>query len=228
MINLILLGAQGSGKGTQATLLSRQLNLQSVASGELLRDEMAAGTQLGLEAKPYYDAGNLVPDRIVIGMILQRLRSLGGAQGIILDGFPRNSAQAEALDRALADLGQSIAAAMYLDVPRDVLENRLLYRYVCTAHGHVWNIKTNPPRVPGICDLDGSKLEHRSDDTPEKIKVRLDIFFGETIHLVDYFGAQRKLVRVDGNRDIETVNREIFAGLHTLLPERIPVAPPAQ
>src|SRR5262249_54750305 len=189
---------------------------------------MAAGTALGLEARPYYDAGNLVPDRIVIGMILQRLRALGGAQGIILDGFPRNRAQAEALDRALADLSQSINAAIYLDVPRELLVDRLLNRYGCEAHGHVWTLKTNPPRIPGICDVDGSRLIHRSDDVPEKIVHRLDIFFSETIHLVDYFGAQHKLVHVDGNRDIASVNGAIFAGLHALLPAQIPAAPPAR
>lgn len=228
MINLILLGAQGSGKGTQAELLSRQLNLKPVASGELLREEMAAGTPLGLQAKPFYDAGDLVPDEIVIGMIMQRMRALGGAQGIILDGFPRNRTQAEALDRALAASGQTIAAAIYLDVPRELLLDRLLGRYICQANGHVWNIKTNPPRVPGVCDIDGSPLIHRSDDVPEKINRRLDIFFGDTIHLVDYYGAQHKLVRVDGNRDIQAVNREILAGLRALLPSHVPAELAAQ
>ncbi|HEX6820206.1 MAG TPA: adenylate kinase [Ktedonobacterales bacterium] len=217
-MNIILLGAQGSGKGTQAEMLARELHLKPVASGELLREAMAAGTPLGLRAKPYYDAGNLVPDEIVIGMILESMRQLGDARGIILDGFPRNIAQAEALDRALAASDQRIAAAVYLEVPRPVLEDRLLNRYVCEAHGHVWNIKTHRPRVDMLCDYDGSPLKHRSDDTPEATQRRLGIFFSETIQLVPYYRQQGKLVTVDGAADIEHVNRAILAALAALLP----------
>lgn len=217
-MNLILLGAQGSGKGTQADLLARELHLKPVASGELLREAMSAGTPLGLRAKPYYDRGDLVPDEIVIAMILESMRHLGDARGIILDGFPRNIPQAEALDRALATSGQRIDAVVYLEVPREMLEDRLLNRYVCQASGHVWNIKTHPPRVPGICDYDNSPLVHRSDDTPEKIARRLDIFFSETIQLVPYYTRHGKMVTVDGARDIEQVNRAILDALHALLP----------
>ena len=225
-MNIILLGAQGSGKGTQAEMLSRELHLKPIASGELLREAMAAGTPLGQRAKPYYDAGNLVPDEIVIGMILESMRQLGGAHGIILDGFPRNIAQAEALDRALAASDQRIDAVVYLEVPRDMLEDRLLNRYVCEAHGHVWNIKTHPPRVDMLCDFDNSPLIHRSDDTPEKIQRRLEIFFTETIQLTGYYTHEGKLVRVDGAADIAHVNHAILAALHALLPAEVP-APPA-
>lgn len=221
-MNLILLGAQGSGKGTQAELLARELHLKPVASGELLRDEMARGTALGLAAKPYYDAGNLVPDEIVIGMIQESMRHLDGARGIILDGFPRTIAQAEALDAALMASGQRIDAAVYLEVPRAMLEDRLLNRYVCEAHGHVWNIKTHPPRVPFVCDFDHSRLIHRSDDTPEGIARRLEIFFTETIQLTGYYARQGKLVTVNGSGDIEQVNHAIRAALHALLPSEVP------
>ncbi|MFI5273271.1 MAG: adenylate kinase [Ktedonobacterales bacterium] len=221
-MNLILLGAQGSGKGTQAEQLAGELHLKPVASGELLREAMAHGTELGLRAKPYYDAGDLVPDELVIGMILESMRNLGGARGIVLDGFPRNLAQAEALDRQLAAQGQRIEAVVYLDVPRALLLDRLLDRFVCEAHGHEWNINTRPPRVPGICDFDGSPLMHRSDDTPDKIERRLEIFFTGTVHLVDYYGAQGKLVRVDGTGDIGQVNRVILADLRARLPQSVP------
>ena len=224
-MNIILLGAQGSGKGTQAERLARRFALKPVASGELLRQAIAQGTPLGLAAKPYYDRGDLVPDDLVVSLILESMRDLGDAHGIILDGYPRNIPQAEVLDRRLADVGGRIDAVIYLEVPRAVLLDRLSGRYVCLAQGHVWNVKTNPPRVSGICDLDGSPLVQRSDDTPEKIDRRLDIFFNETIRLLDYYGAQGKLLRVDGTGSIDDVNREILRrltaqfGLHEVAPE---------
>ena len=215
-MNLILIGAQGSGKGTQAQLLSEQLNLKPCASGELLRNAIARETPLGKEAKPYYDRGDLVPDELVIGMILEAMRSLDGASGIILDGFPRTIPQAEALDAALAQQGKRIDCVVYLEVPRDVLLERLSGRYICRAHGHVWNIKTLPPKVPGICDYDGSELYQRTDDTGEKIAHRLDIFFNETIHLLDYYNKQQKVVRVDGSGDVQAVNEAIRSGCAAL------------
>jgi adenylate kinase len=213
-MNLLLIGAQGSGKGTQAQLLQAELHLTPVASGELLREEMVQGTPNGEAARPYYERGDLVPDSIIVGMILDRMNRLEGSAGIILDGFPRTFAQAEALDKAFADHGQQIDRVIFLDVPREMLLERLPGRYICRAMGHVYNLKTNPPRVPGICDIDGSELYLRSDDAAtDKIQRRLDIFFNETIHLVDYFGKQGKLILVDGSRSIPHVNREILAAL---------------
>ncbi len=212
-MNLILIGAQGSGKGTQAQLLSEEFRLKPCASGELLRDAITRGTASGLAAKPYYDRGDLVPDDIVVEMILERMRDLGDAHGIILDGFPRTIPQAQVLDERLAGRGQRIDAVIYLDVPRDVLLGRLSGRYICRAHGHVWNIKTHPTRVPGICDYDGSELYQRSDDTGDKIVRRLDIFFNETIHLLAYYSGQGKLIQVDGSGSIEAVQAEIVGRL---------------
>lgn len=211
-MNLIMIGAQGSGKGTQAQMLAEGLHLAPCASGELLREAIEQQTPLGRQAQPYYDRGDLVPDELVIEMILERIRTLD-ANGIILDGFPRNNPQAQALDQRLAEQGQSIDRAIYLDVPREILLDRLSGRYLCRAHGHVWNIKTHPTRVPGICDYDGSPLYQRSDDTSEKIAHRLDIFFNETIRLVGYYSHQGKLLRVDGTKSIDEVNQEILAGL---------------
>lgn len=217
-MNMILIGAQGSGKGTQSQMLAKQLNVKPCASGDLLREAIAKGTPLGRAAKPYYDRGDLVPDDLVIEMILDEIRHLDGAQGIILDGFPRNIPQARALDDRLAQTGERIDCVVYLEVPRETLLDRLSGRYLCRLHGHVWNAKTNPPRVPGICDFDGSELYQRNDDTPEKIARRLDIFFGDTIHLLDYYAGQGKLVRVDGTGDIQRVNAEILSGCSHLVP----------
>lgn len=212
-MNLILIGAQGSGKGTQAQLLADELRLKPCASGELLRDAMARGTPAGREAKPHYDRGDLVPDEIVARMILDSLHDLGEAQGIMLDGFPRTERQAQLLDEMLAKMGAHIDHAIYLEVPREILLDRLSGRLVCVAHGHVWNLKSHPPMRPGVCDFDGSALIHRSDDTPDKIAHRLDIFFGETIHLTDYYQRQNKLIKVNGADEIDVVHAKIRAQL---------------
>jgi adenylate kinase len=212
-MNIILFGAQGSGKGTQAQMLADELHLQPRASGELLRDAIAHETPAGKIAKPYYDRGDLVPDEIVAEMILESMR---GVNGIILDGFPRTIPQAHLLDDSLAKVGQRIDAAIYLEVPRDVLLDRLSGRWICRAHGHVWNVKTHPTRVPGICDFDGSALFQRSDDSPETINRRLEKFFSETLPVIDYYGAQGKLIRIDGTDTIEHVNQRILAGLSAL------------
>lgn len=211
-MNIIMIGAQGSGKGTQAEMLEQKLGLKPCASGELLREHIARETPLGLAAKPYLERGDLVPDELVVRMILDFIRSQG-SEGIVLDGFPRTIPQAEKLDADLAQLGQRIDSVIYLEAPRDVLLRRLSGRYICRAHGHVWNIYTRPPKVPGICDSDGSELYQRSDDTPEKIAHRLDIFFHETIKLLDYYSAQGKLARVDGTQPIDVVTRAVLAAL---------------
>jgi adenylate kinase len=212
-MNIILIGAQGSGKGTQAELLSREFDLKSLASGELLRDAMERNTPSGQKARPYYDRGDLVPDDIIIGMIVEHLDDLDGKRGIVLDGFPRTNAQAYALDVALVQRGQQVNWAIYLDAPRELLVERLSGRYICKANGHVWNIRTRPPKTPGICDLDGSPLYQRNDDTGEAVRHRLDIFFKETIHLVEYYEARSKLLRIDATKSIQEVNEAIFAAL---------------
>jgi adenylate kinase len=149
----------------------------------------------------------------VIAMILDAMRDLGDARGIILDGFPRNLAQAGALDAEMEAHNQRITDVVYLDVPRDLLLDRLSGRYICRANGHVWNVKTHPTHVAAVCDYDGSELFQRSDDSPEKIGHRLDIFFNETIQLVDYYAAEGKLIQVDGSRGIDEVHEEILARL---------------
>ena len=204
-MNVILIGAQGSGKGTQADLLASELGLPHVSSGDLFRKAMAENTELGLKVKTYMDRGELVPDDLTVAMILSRLTMPDCAAGVILDGFPRTVAQEQALDEELQKVGKQIDLVFYLDVPREELLARLSGRYICRANQHVYNVNSHPPKTPGVCDIDGSPLYQRHDDTGEAVQRRLNIFFGETIHLLDYYRDQGKLVVVDGNRPIEEV-----------------------
>jgi adenylate kinase len=214
-VNIILIGAQGSGKGTQAEMLSQKLGLAHVASGDLFRKAFDERTELGMKAKAYMDRGELVPDEITVAMILSRLEEPDCTQGVLLDGFPRTLAQAEALDKGLQTVGKRIDLAIYMKVPREELLKRLSGRYICRAHQHVYNILTRPPKVPGICDIDGSELYQRSDDRGEAIEKRLDIFFSETIHLLDYYGAQHKLVEVNADQSIEQVQADLLAAIQS-------------
>ena len=206
---IILIGAQGSGKGTQADLLSEALGIPHVSSGDLFRKAQDEKTELGLKAKAYTDRGELVPDDITVEMILGRLKEPDCVKGVVLDGFPRNIPQAEALDKGLQEVGKQIDLAIYLEVPREELLRRLSGRFICRANQHVYNIYTNPPKIPGVCDIDGSELYQRPDDTGEAVQRRLDIFFNETIHLLDYYGYQHKLAEVNGNQSIEQVHAEM-------------------
>ena len=207
---IILIGAQGSGKGTQADLLSEALGIPHISSGDLFRKAQDEKTELGLKAKAYLDRGELVPDDITVAMVLGRLKEPDCAKGAILDGFPRTIPQAEALDKGLQDAGKQIDLAIYLEVPPEELLKRLSGRYICRANQHVYNIYTNPPKVPGVCDIDGSELYQRSDDTGEAVQRRLDIFFNETIHLLDYYEEQHKLATVKGDQNIEQVQAELL------------------
>ena len=208
-MNIILFGAQGSGKGTQADRLAGALGIPHVASGDLFRDAIKAESDLGRKAKEYIDQGKLVPDDITVKMVLDRIKEPDCTPGVLLDGFPRTIAQAHALDEGLEANGRHIDVAVYLNVPRDVLLSRLSGRYICRAHQHVYNINTNPPKVAGKCDIDGSELYQRSDDTGDAVQRRLDIFFNETIRLLDYYRPQHKLSEVDGNQSIEQVQHDL-------------------
>ena len=212
---IILVGAQGSGKGTQAELLSHMLGVPHIASGDLFRKAIGENTKLGIQAKTYIDRGELVPDALTVTMVIKRLEEPDCAQGVLLDGFPRTVAQAEVLDEGLKEVGKHIDLAIYLQVPREELLKRLSGRYICKANQHVYNISSNPPKVAGICDLDGSELYQRSDDTGEAVQKRLNIFFSETIHLLDYYGKQNKLVEVDGNQDIQQVQQTLLDVIQT-------------
>ena len=207
---IILIGAQGSGKGTQAIMLSQALGVPHVASGDLFRKAFDEKTELGLKAKAYLDRGELVPDVLTVAMVLGRLAEPDCAQGVLLDGFPRTVAQAQALDKGLQGVGKQIDLAIYLKVPREELLSRLSGRFICRANQHVYNINTHPPKVAGVCDIDGSELYQRSDDVGEAVQKRLDIFFNETIQLLDYYGSQHKLDEVDGNQGIDQVQQALL------------------
>ncbi len=209
-MNIILIGAQGSGKGTQAEMLSKALGIPHVASGDLFRKAFDEQTELGVKAKAYMDRGELVPDEITAAMILNRLKEPDCVQGVLLDGFPRTVAQAQALDNGLQVIGRHIDMAIYLKVPREVLLRRLSGRYICRAYQHVYNIETRPPKVAGVCDIDGSELYQRSDDQGEAIQRRLDIFFRETIQLLHYYDSVHKLVEVNANQSIEQVKADLI------------------
>ena len=207
---IILVGAQGSGKGTQAEMLSETLGIPHLASGDLFRKASDEKTELGLKVKVYTDRGELVPDDLTVTMMLGRLAMPDCARGVILDGFPRTVAQAQALDNGLQRAGKQIDIAIYLKVPREELLKRLSGRYICRANQHVYNIYSNPPKVPGVCDIDGSELYQRPDDLGEAVQTRLDIFFNETIQLLDYYGSQHKLAEVNGNQGIDQMQSELL------------------
>lgn len=219
-MNIILIGAQGSGKGTQAQQLAQGLGVRHVASGDLFRKEIEAQSELGLKAKEYIDRGSLVPDDITVDMVLSKLKDPDSANGVLLDGFPRTVAQAIALDEELAHMGSQIDCVVYLKVPREILVQRLSGRYICRANQHVYNIVTRPPKVPGICDIDGSELYQRSDDKGEAVQKRLETFFKETALLFDYYGKQQKLVEVNGNQGIEQVQQDLVNTIKKAVSQR--------
>jgi adenylate kinase len=209
-VNIILIGAQGSGKGTQAEKLTTSLGVSHVASGDMFRKAFDEKTVLGIKAKAYIDRGELVPDEITVAMVLSRIKEPDCARGVLLDGFPRTILQAQALDAGLKETGQRIDLVIDINVPREELLKRLSGRYICRANQHVYNIYAHLPKVAGVCDLDGSELYQRSDDTGEAVEKRLDIFFNETIRLLDYYGAQQKVIEVNGNQDIDQVHAAIL------------------
>ena len=216
-VNIILIGAQGSGKGTQAEKLAQSLGIRHVASGDLFRKAVDAKTELGMKVKVYLERGELVPDDLTVAMVLSRLEEADCARGVLLDGFPRTIAQAQALDKGLTTTGKRIDLAVYLQVPREELLKRLSGRYICQANQHVYNIRTNPPKVAGVCDIDGSKLYQRSDDTGEAVQKRLNIFFNETIHLLDYYAEQHKQIEVNGNQGIDQVQASLLNAIKAFI-----------
>ncbi len=213
---VILLGPPASGKGTQAAILKNYLGLPHVASGDLFRYNLKHQTPLGLQAKSYMDRGALVPDDITIAMVLERLSQEDCAAGALLDGFPRTLAQARALDQALAERGESISRVLNIQVPDEVLVERVSGRRICRTCGETYHIKFNPPKTPGVCDLDGGELYQREDDKPETVRNRLRVYWEQTSPLVDYYRQQGVLVDIDGNQPIDAVTAQLKAALSDL------------
>jgi adenylate kinase len=212
-IYIVLLGPPGAGKGTQAQILAEKLKLVHVSSGDLFRENLKNKTELGQKAQMYVDRGELVPDDITIGMVRERLMKPDCGNGAILDGFPRTPAQAEALAIMLADLGGKVASVPFIYVPDEVLIDRLAGRWTCQAQGHVYHEKNNPPKVAGICDLDGSALYQREDDKRETVMRRIQVYQDQTSPLIEYYRQQGLLVQVDGTIGIENVTDHLVKAI---------------
>jgi adenylate kinase len=210
---LVLLGAPGAGKGTQAHVLARHLGLPHVATGDLFRAAVREGTPLGLEARGYMDRGALVPDEVTVRMLLERLARPDAARGAILDGFPRTRSQAAALDESLAERAARVEAALLVDVPEADLLVRLSGRWLCAAAGHPYHETAHPPRVPGICDVDGSALVQRDDDRPEVVRARLEKQLGALAEVIEHYRAAGTLQVVDGRQPIAEVTRGLLAAI---------------
>jgi adenylate kinase len=210
---IVLLGAPGAGKGTQAQVLSERLGLAHVATGDLFRAAVREGTPLGLTAKGYMDRGELVPDEVTIDMLLERLAKPDAAKGILLDGFPRNTAQADVLDQALAQRGGKVDVAPYIEVPEADLVARLSGRWICRAQGHPYHEQTKPPAVAGICDIDGSELYQRDDDKPATVQARLRQQLGALDQVVAHYRKAGTLAVVDGSQPIDKVTDGLLTAI---------------
>ena len=211
---IIFLGAPGAGKGTQAATVAQKLNLVHIASGDLFRQAAERGTELGMQAKSYMEKGMLVPDGITIQMVLERVSAPDCEPGIILDGFPRNLKQAQALDKALAEQAKAIDKVVYIKVSEEELLRRLSGRWVCRNCQTPYHATDSPPKVWGKCDQCGGELYQRPDDTPQTVRERLRVYFTETAPLVDYYTQSGKLLKVDGEGRVGEVGRRIVSALH--------------
>src|SRR5262245_45988420 len=214
-LNLVLLGPPGSGKGTQGERLQEDFRLPYYATGDILRAAVREGTELGTEAKGYMDRGDLVPDEVMVGLIVERVSREEAGDGFILDGFPRTTAQAEALDSKMSELDRSITAAILIDVSDDEVIRRLGGRRTCVKEGHIFHVEFDPPKNEGVCDICGARLEIRDDDKPEVIRKRLDTYHEKTEPVVSHYEERSILRRVDGSREPDDVNDRIRAMLAT-------------
>ena len=210
---IILLGAPGAGKGTQAVMLAEKMNLVQVASGDLFRKALQQETELGKKAKVYMEKGQLVPDEITIQMVLERLNAPDCEKGAILDGFPRNEKQAKALDEAMKVLSRAIDKVVYIKVSEGELLKRLSGRWICRKCQAPYHEVESPPKVAGKCDRCGGELYQRADDNVETVKKRLKVYFEETSPLIDYYRKAGKLVEVNGEGGTEEINRRIVTAL---------------
>lgn len=208
---MIMLGAPGAGKGTQARMLSDTLGLPQISSGDIFRENLKNSTELGLLAKQYMDRGELVPDDVTIKMVMDRISRPDCEHGVVFDGFPRTLAQADALDQALAAQGQAVGLVPLLEVNDDVVINRLAGRRVCRNCQAMYHLEFNPPKVEGRCDKCGGELYRRADDEPETVRNRLFVYYKQTSPLIGYYFAHHVLAALDGDRPMEQVQADLMA-----------------
>lgn len=208
-LRVIFLGPPGAGKGTQADLLAKEWGVPHVSTGDMLREAVARGTKLGLEAKRYMDSGALVPDEVVIGLVGERLREPDAEPGVVLDGFPRTVAQAEALDRLLRDHGAGIDRVVFFDVTRPELLKRLTGRRICKACGASYHVAFLPPKKADVCDRCGGQLYQREDDSETAVAKRLDVYAKQTEPLLDYYQGRGTLARINGEGAVADITASI-------------------
>jgi len=215
-LNLIFLGPPGAGKGTQAQRLQRDFRVPYIATGDILREAVKEGSELGQQAKEYMDSGDLVPDELMIELIVARVDEDDSRDGFILDGFPRTVGQADALNDAFERLGRRLTAALLIDAEDDVLVKRISGRRVCKKAGHNYHVEFDPPKHEGVCDQDGSRLIQRDDDKPETVRRRLETYHEKTEPLIEYYDERGALRRFDGTRNPDEVHGHVRATIATL------------
>ena len=212
-MKIIMLGAPGAGKGTQAKKIAEKYQIPHISPGDIFRSNITEGTELGMKAKAYMDQGGLVPDELTIGMLMDRIQKDDCKNGYVLDGFPRTIPQAESLTNALNERNQKIDYAVNVDVPDENIVNRMSGRRACLSCGATYHIVYKPSKVEGICDVCGDKLVLRDDDKPETVKKRLSVYHDQTQPLIDYYKEAGVLANVDGTQDMEKVFSDIVAVL---------------
>jgi len=210
---IVLLGPPGAGKGTQAQVISREMNLAHISSGDLFRENLKNQTELGKLAQGYMNRGELVPDDVTIAMVRDRISRPDCAAGALLDGFPRTPAQAEALAEMLGTMGESVHSVPYISVPPEELIERLGGRWTCPTCGRVYHETHNPPKTQGVCDLDGAQLIQREDDKAETVERRIRVYMEQTSPLIEYYRQKGLLIEIDGRQSIEEVSKDILEAL---------------
>lgn len=215
-MNIILMGLPGAGKGTQASEIIKKYPIPHISTGDMFRKAIKDETELGKEAKSYMDRGELVPDEVTVGIVKERISEDDAKKGFLLDGFPRTIEQAEALNSILKDLGREINAVVNIDVPEEELMNRLTGRRICEICGTTYHLVFNPPKVEGVCDLEGGKLYQREDDNPETVANRLDVNIKQSKPILDFYSQKGVLKNIDGSKNINEVTEDVIRILESL------------